>query len=271
MKGPADRDSWRTIAVGGYLIVLGVLLGSLLVALWPAVEMLGVATAPQELSIRWLGSGFSMTPEGALLLVVTIFGALGAYIHTVTSFADYVGNDRFESSWTWWYVLRPFVGTALALVFYVAIRGGFFAQEAQTGDVNPFGIAALAGLAGMFSKQATDKLREVFDTLFRTAEGRGDDQRRDSLAHPVPMLDHADLEPAADGQAPRIRITGAGFVRSSTVLVDNLPLKPISASPTELRVELGGELSGAPRTVEVRVRNPEPGGGTSTPTTVDLT
>jgi len=33
----------------------------------------------------------------------------------------------------------------------------------------------------MFSKQATDKLQEVFDNLFRTRTGEGDDQRRDKL------------------------------------------------------------------------------------------
>jgi hypothetical protein len=36
------------------------------------------------------------------------------------------------------------------------------------GDLSPYGVAAVAGLAGLFSKQATDKLREVFETLFKT-------------------------------------------------------------------------------------------------------
>jgi hypothetical protein len=34
--------------------------------------------------------------------------------------------------------------------------------------VNPYGMVALAGLVGMFTKQATDKLSEVFSTLFKT-------------------------------------------------------------------------------------------------------
>ena len=28
----------------------------------------------------------------------------------------YVGNQSFVASWTWWYLLRPFIGMALALV-----------------------------------------------------------------------------------------------------------------------------------------------------------
>jgi len=34
----------------------------------------------------------------------------------------------------------------------------------------------------MFSKRATDKLREVFDVLFKTAPGKGDDARRNKLS-----------------------------------------------------------------------------------------
>jgi hypothetical protein len=181
-----SRDRGRTlgmiglVGLGVYLAILGMLLGSLVVALWPVIEGLGQPGA-SEGSLRWLGVEFSVTPEGAFLLLVILFGAIGAYIHAATSFVDYAGNRKFTASWTWWYVLRPFVGMALALIFYVTIRGGFFAQEAQTEDVNPFGIAALAGLSGLFSKQATDKLREVFDTMFRTEHGRGDDERSDPL------------------------------------------------------------------------------------------
>ena len=37
-------------------------------------------------------------------------------------------------------------------------------------------LSKVAGLAGLFSKQATDKLREVFENLFKTEEAtkRGD-------------------------------------------------------------------------------------------------
>ena len=70
---------------------------------------------------------------------------------------------------------------ALALVFYFVIRGGFLTTSGGAKDINPYGIAALAGLVGMFSKQATDKLSEVFGTLFRAAAGEGDDKRSGSL------------------------------------------------------------------------------------------
>lgn len=119
--------------------------------------------------------------EVRLLLLVLLAGALGSYIHAATSFIDYVGNRKLYPNWVWWYLLRPFVGMALALVFYFVVRGGFISPQAGGNDMNPFGIAALAGLVGMFSQQATDKLSEVFKTLFRTGPAHGDEKRKDSL------------------------------------------------------------------------------------------
>jgi MYXO-CTERM domain-containing protein len=80
---------------------------------------------------------------------------------------DYVGNRKFVKSWTWWYLLRPFIGVALALLVYFAIRGGLISGSTGADSLSPYGIAALAGLAGLFSRQATDKLREVFETMFK--------------------------------------------------------------------------------------------------------
>jgi hypothetical protein len=66
-------------------------------------------------------------------------------------------------------------------LFYVVIRGGLFSPGTYSGDVNPYGIAGLSGLVGMFSKQATDKLSEVFGTMFQTS---ADAQRTDKLNPP---------------------------------------------------------------------------------------
>jgi len=59
-----------------------------------------------------------------------------------------VGNRRFALSLVWWYVLRLFIGVALAVVFYCAVRGGFLSTEAGSQDLNPYGVAALAALVG---------------------------------------------------------------------------------------------------------------------------
>jgi len=42
-----------------------------------------------------------------------------------------------------------------------------FSSAAESKDVSLFGILAFSGLAGMFSKQAIEWLRQIFDQIFR--------------------------------------------------------------------------------------------------------
>jgi hypothetical protein len=113
-----------------------------------------------------------VTRDVDLMLLVLLAGALGAWIHVGRSYVDFVGNRAFRVSWIPWYVLHPLLGSALALVFYLAVRGGFFMTGTRGTDVNPYGITGVAALVGLFSKQATNKLAEVFDTLFKTDKGK---------------------------------------------------------------------------------------------------
>jgi hypothetical protein len=269
--------------LGSFLLVLGLVLAVLLVQLWPTVERATGGQARQatseELSLFWGAIDSSVTPDTALLLLVIVASALGSYVHAVTSFTDYVGNRRLATSWMWWYVLRLFVGIALAVLFYFAVRGGFFAADATTEQVNPFGMAALAGLVGLFSKQATDKLREVFDTLFRTAPGHGDDQRDDSITNPRPYV--AGIKPptlTAGSETTTVTLEGEGFVPESVVRVSRgapqvavvLQRQTRFVSPTEMTLELLTEDLLEAGYFDVTVFNPEPGGGSSYPVRLDV-
>lgn len=174
--------AWAWVAsLGVLLMVIGIALISLVIAMWPIVADATTRPTGEEQTFDWLGFTYHLTPDAALILLVVLVSALGSFVHAATSFADYVGNRQLKISWVWWYLLRVLVGSSLALIFYFAVRGGFFANDASSGAVNPYGIAAVSGLVGLFSKQATDKLREIFDTAFRVGEGNGDAARDDSL------------------------------------------------------------------------------------------
>ena len=43
-------------------------------------------------------------------------------------------------------------------------------QRPDRMPINPFGVTAISILAGLFSRQAVDKLREIFENLFLTKE-----------------------------------------------------------------------------------------------------
>jgi hypothetical protein len=62
------------------------------------------------------------------------------------------------------YVLLPFSGALLAMVFYLLVRGGFMPQS-NVGSNSTFGFAALAALVGLFSEEATLKLKQIAETV----------------------------------------------------------------------------------------------------------
>jgi len=86
------------------------------------------------------------------------------------SFVWYVGNRKLERSWIPSYLLRPFIGAVIGVVFYLVIRGGFYSPENTSGQSNPFIFIALACITGMFSEQAISKLKEVAEALLTKPE-----------------------------------------------------------------------------------------------------
>jgi hypothetical protein len=170
----ADLMADRTRRCFGIALFASILcIVGAVVSLWPAPG------ADQSVAI--LCGTRSMPREVNLLALVLLFGALGSFVHVTKSFASFAGNRCLIASWLWWYLLQPVVGMSLALLFYVMIRGGLFAPDSNAGAVSPYGVSGLSGLVGMFSKQATDKLGELFGTLFQTA---ADSQRSDKLSPP---------------------------------------------------------------------------------------
>lgn len=184
MKNPDSADTFfqfKLFLLGLYHVLMILLLVYILIKVWPTNPQGENGKTVAESSINLFGLPILMGGESGLLILVIVAAALGSYIHSATSFVSYVGNKSLVMSWAWWYILRPFIGVALALVFYFVIRGGLLSAGTGAGDVSIYGITAIAGLVGMFSKQATDKLGEVFNTLFRAKEGEGDNVRKDKL------------------------------------------------------------------------------------------
>lgn len=118
--------------------------------------------------------------EKVVLLMVTVLGALGGSFHLVASLVKYIGNRQLKRSWLLYYLSLPFIGAALAPTVYMLLRVGILSPPAAanggsaTADLNLVGIYAFAVLTGMFAGTATDKLREVFTTVFRTERNTKD-------------------------------------------------------------------------------------------------
>lgn len=252
--------------LGVLLMAAGFTLIYLMITSWPAA-IGATGKSDQQLRIHWFGWTFHPSRDAALLLIVVLASALGSYVHAATSFADFAGNRKLSASWTWWYLLRVFIGSSLAVLFYFAVRGGFMTGS-DNSSINPYGTAALAGLVGLFSKQATDKLREIFDTAFRVRPGYGDDARGDGIANPQPMLIAADPPKLTATQTLSLALHGSGFTATSVARVTRptgavLPLSTTFVDGTTLRVQLEPADVAGPGILDLSVYTPPPGGGTS--------
>jgi hypothetical protein len=142
----------------------------------------------------------------------------------------------------------------LGLLFYFVVRAGLLSADA--GSVSPYGIVAFGALAGWFSKQATNKLAEVFETLFRTEKAAELKDRLNAAA--TPKIDT--LTPgtvSSDASAPlELQVEGSNFLAGATLLVAGHKLQAVFVSDKKLTATLPLELLKTPGNLEVRVANP---------------
>ena len=287
--GPTEAgiDPSRLVGTGeatfyaSLVLALGGLLLYMLVEIWPAVPHEGTtATSTTHVTLFGKALEYDISTETALLLIVVFSGAAGSCVHVARSLGDYIGNRRLARSWIPWYALRLFWGPALALAFYFAVRGGFLSGTTSDEDVNPFGVAALAAFVGLFSKQAGNKLHQVFDALFQTDPKYDDSSLGDSLQNPAPVIAGIEPKTATVGTTELdFVITGHGFAENSEVRVTRTlgAETEISSrtttfvSASELKVALHAKDVEEPGTLHVTVMNPAPGGGVSGPYTLDIT
>ncbi|GAA2749657.1 MULTISPECIES: hypothetical protein [Kitasatospora] len=196
LSGPA-------VATLGLALVAEALVSlSVLVSLWGPLTELTAQQGPRTADWWMLGLGpFRVNANTALLIVVVAASGLGSFVHAATSFASYAGKRSLVRSWVPWYLLRAGIGAALAVLVYFLLRGGLFANGTDGNATNPYGFAGIAGLCGLFSKQATDKLREVFDTILSTKDEAVEErQRQTGVTIPGP----AAPVPAPTGSTPAV-------------------------------------------------------------------
>jgi hypothetical protein len=208
----------------------------------------------------------TMTPKRSslndrlLIILILLIGALGSNLHGLISLSGYVGNKSFESSWLLWYILRPFAGAILSFIFYLTIKAGFFDQVTIK---DFYTIAALSGLVGMFSKQAINKLSDLFDFIFASNK---DKELKDKMTSvPTLKIDSIIPDKIIKGSTDtELTITGSGFVDKSIIRINqNEEFTPTSVKSDQLKFILPAKLIKDNGKLRITVVNPEPKGGLS--------
>lgn len=180
-----------------------------------------------------------ITREIQLLLIALLAGALGCIVHGLRSIADFIGNRTAVASWFWWYITRPLLGMALALIFYAVLRGGFLAgSPADARVISPFGVLAIGALVGMFSDKAAEKLAEIFSTLFEPKSG---DARKDPLSFPIVSKVDPGKITVGTGIPGTLTIKGDHLEKITKVKFDGKERNVKSSSAQQVTVDLQQE------------------------------
>jgi hypothetical protein len=165
-KDKTDINAFGIVVLASIFVALAVLLIIAIVQLWPAA---GSTAGTFVTGHRIFGYGADFNLDDNFIVLAILVGALGAILHCVRSIAWYVGEGKLKRIWILYYVTLPVVGSMLAVFVYWLIRGGLISTSASTKDVNPYGIASIAGLVGLFSEQAAQMLLNTFTSIFTKA------------------------------------------------------------------------------------------------------
>jgi len=152
--------------IGTSLVLATLLLMLHLIAIWPAV--VDATLDPPKMAKTPVLFGLAdvtFSPDVALIAMVLIVGGLGAFLGASRRFLTYATRDELTKRDEWSYLLRPLQGAVLALIVYFTLRGGYLGQDGSA-PINPYGVATLAGLVGLFTRHAVEKLTAIFDTMF---------------------------------------------------------------------------------------------------------
>jgi hypothetical protein len=119
--------------------------------------------------------------EVKLVLIATLFGVMGASVQGVSSLVVWNSRGKLEEGWGSWYLARPLLGSALAVITYLVIRVGLIPSPSGALVINDFGVGAIGALVGLMADEMAQKLRDVFDSLFglrKPDEEKGEDPKK---------------------------------------------------------------------------------------------
>ncbi|HEY4642030.1 MAG TPA: hypothetical protein VII75_11860 [Thermoanaerobaculia bacterium] len=217
--------------------------------------------APFNIVNRWA----LLWGETRMLLIVMICGFLGALIYALRSMLWYVGHRSLIWSWLALYIVIPIVGSLMAVVFYLVLRGGLFNPNTPVSSTSPFGFAAIAALVGMFIQQSAEKLKKIFETVMTNASQGGDAVPENAAQKPaVPSVSKV----TATAGATTITVAGEAFTDKAQIFNNGTAVK---STKFDNEKQLTGTLDAALKSGDKLSITVKDDAGTSKPVEVSVT
>lgn len=155
----------QRIALGVCILIAGIANIALIISMWWIPFF-----AKTDTVIRFNTLFGQLSQYQTTFLLVFLAGMQGAFLHMATSFGYHCKNGPLTKRSSWWYLLRMPIGGTLGLMVVGALITSVFSSNIEVKSLNIIGLLTISSLSGMFSKQAIDKLADVFDTMFAKRE-----------------------------------------------------------------------------------------------------
>ncbi|MFN0104523.1 MAG: IPT/TIG domain-containing protein [Bryobacteraceae bacterium] len=190
-----------------------------------------------------------------LMVFVIMCGALGSMVYYVSSFVGYVGNRTFRSSWFWFYISRPFVGGALAIIFFFIVGSGMINGATVTELMK---VGMVSALVGLFSDKAVKKLSDIVDVLLTTKDDRKDkvtDVKKESVtggkAAPAgsaaPTILSATPSAIPPDTATKVEFKGTNFKAGLKVKINGQDVTPTKQNEGSFELAITAEQAQPPK------------------------
>lgn len=105
--------------------------------------------------------------EHLYLELALLAGILGGAARSLSSLVMYRASRRLFKSWTLWYFGQPVMGGMFAVIGLALLKAGLIGNSAVE-TLSPAGVVAFSALIGLFIDEFTNKMSELFKTLFAT-------------------------------------------------------------------------------------------------------
>lgn len=108
-----------------------------------------------------------------LLIYIGCSGGLGSLAYSMFGYIEHLSKDDFDLNYTWWYVVRPFIGIIYGTFAFLFVAGGLMTLSGVSTDANLFltktvmFYCALAFLAGYAEHQFSLQLKELAEAVFK--------------------------------------------------------------------------------------------------------
>jgi hypothetical protein len=172
---PADGDMPRRVvamlSVG--LAAISVLALLAMAGVWPSAvdaQQAAGARAGGFVPSRVPLLDLKLTADVSEILLASLAGVLGGCLHAMTALPQRPGHRKRGYHYPHWYLLTPVSGGAVALLLYAAVRGGLLTGAGN--GISLYGVVAIGGVAGLFSRKVLDRLASLLSELTPSANGQ---------------------------------------------------------------------------------------------------